>query len=445
MMIGRILAQAAAGSVIFALIAWLSPTRITELSGVIRECYATSFKPVADVLVRAFDEDLASSDDLMGEARTDGNGRYKLVYEDFEWNLGLRPDMYIEVYDRVRGREIKINRKSQIAPEHPPQSNLVINDCVPARSEFDYSVATPENGALHVLAYNIYLRPESALMFLDGQSFRVPLIATEILRDNYDVIVFNEAFDNGLRSILQHQLSVVYPYASGVPESSNPFKEDSGVMTLSRWPIENENGKGEFRLFDRCVGKDCWAEKGVAYIQINKNGNKYHVFGTHLQADLPMESILPVDVRQSQMWTIRKFIDEKKIPSTEAVIIAGDLNVDMHAPGREEHKKMLQILGAVHPEVRGYPYSFDERLNDLGSELNRARLVDYVLYSVNHKRPISISPFDSAHSSFNRVMFYRGDQAWQQWNVRGGVALWDISDHYPVFGRFVFSWEVMKE
>ncbi len=357
----------------------------------------------------------------------------------------MRSDTYIEVYNRVRGREIKINRKSQIAPDHSPQSNLVINDCVPAHSEIDYTATMPGNSALHVLTYNIYLPPELALMFPAGQSLRVPLIAAEILRDNYDAIVFSEAFDNGLRSILQHQLSIVYPYATRVPESSSVFKENSGVMILSRWPIENENGKGEYRLFDRCMGQDCWAEKGVAYVQINKNGINYHVFGAHLQADLPMESLLPLDVRQSQIRTIRQFIDEKKIPSTEAVIIAGDFNVDMYAPDSSEYKQMLQILDAVHPEVRGYPYSYDARLNDLGSERNRTQLIDYVLYSANHKRPISFSSSGSTHSTFNRVMFYRADQAWHQWGVRSGVALWDISDHYPVFGRFVFGWEDMKK
>ena len=453
MLSDRIQVQAAAGFVVLTLMVSSSPVWATELSGAIRECDAPSFTPVAGVLVRAFDEDLGSDDDLMGEARTDVNGRYKLVYEDIDWDLRVplthheRPDIYIEVYDRVRGREIKINRKSRLARDNPPHSNPVINDCVPAHGEIDYTVPAPapvpEYGTLHVLAYNIYLRPESVLMFSDGQSLRVPLIAAEILRDNYDVIVFNEAFDDSLRPVLRQQLAAVYPYAARVPESSSPFKGDSGVMILSRWPIENGEGKGEYRLFDRCLGKDCWAEKGVAYIQINKNGIRYHVFGAHLQAD-PPTGRAPIGVRQSQLRTIRQFIDDKKIPSTDAVIIAGDLNIDMYAPGRSEYTQMLQILGAVHPEVRGHPYSFDERLNDLGSDRNRTALLDYVLYSAKHRQPLLFSLFGGADPSFNRVMFYRADQAWQQWDVRMGMALWDISDHYPIFGRLVFSWAEME-
>ncbi len=84
MMIGRIQVQAAAGFVIWVLVTSLSPAWTTALSGVIRECYATSFTPVAGVLIRVFDEDPGSGDDLIGEARTDVNGRYKLVHEDIE-------------------------------------------------------------------------------------------------------------------------------------------------------------------------------------------------------------------------------------------------------------------------------------------------------------------------------------------------------------------------
>jgi phospholipase C len=117
----------------------------------------------------------------------------------------------------------------------------------------------------------------------------------------------------------------------------------------------------------------------VVYICINKNGTRYHIFGTHLQADEPSSGgVTSRMIRRSQMQKIKRFIDSKNIPANEAVIIAGDLNVDMYG-SKEEYSEMLQILSAAHPTVEGYPWSFDRRLNDLGEYGGSRKLL--IMYS----------------------------------------------------------------
>jgi sphingomyelin phosphodiesterase len=59
----------------------------------------------------------------------------------------------------------------------------------------------------------------------------------------------------------------------------DPFAEkftNGGVFIVSRWPIELSVGIE----FSKCVGVvDCAARKGVLYARINKNGERFNIFG----------------------------------------------------------------------------------------------------------------------------------------------------------------------
>jgi len=59
-----------------------------------------SGRPLAAMLVRAYDKDLVL-DDFLGEARTDPDGRFEVVFleERFKDLFETRPDLYLRVYD----------------------------------------------------------------------------------------------------------------------------------------------------------------------------------------------------------------------------------------------------------------------------------------------------------------------------------------------------------
>jgi endonuclease/exonuclease/phosphatase family metal-dependent hydrolase len=411
--------------------------------------------PVTGVLVKAFDDDDLSGDDFMNQIYPDANGLYMMPYEQkYEceyiytkascWDtpvpgsVSWRPDICIEVHGMVRGRQIKINNRSTIISDVPHRDNVNISVNTPILIDINYVVQNSglTGNELNVLAYNVYLRPPSIVK--NGQAIRVPYIVKEILRDYYDVIILNEVFEDGLRRQLREALDHVYPYHSVVPGSNNEALEDGGVEMLSRWPIENgQDLKGEAQVFGPpCLGSDCLANKGVVYIRINKNGTRYHVFGTHLQADeLPSALITSREIRNIQFHKIKEFIDSKNIPSGEAVIIAGDLNVDKYG-GINEYNEMLEILHAAHPSIEGHPWSIDMKLNDFYDYENIHQLLDYVLYSKDHRQPVMLGEGQTVKNTFNRVMFYRSDIKWREFPTER--YRWDISDHYPVFGKFTF-------
>jgi sphingomyelin phosphodiesterase len=270
---------------------------------------------------------------------------------------------------------------------------------------------------LNVLAYNIYMRPTT--LFINGQSVRAELLPAAV--KGYDVIIFSEAWDNAVRAKLLRGLRPEYPHATRILDKSATFKPggNGGVIIVSRWPIEAQDQEG---YNDVSTGTDSLAAKGVLYARISKRGRRYHVFGSHTQAD-PTSKEAAVRVRQFQI--MKRFIDSKRIPAQEAVIIGGDFNVDkLKYP--QQYQEMLRILDAVHPTPRGHPATFDPKVNKVADK-GATEFLDYVLYSRAHLRP---------KTSYNEVRMIRADREWKSFPT--DKAKWDLSDHFAVFGRFEF-------
>ena len=300
---------------------------------------------------------------------------------------------------------------------------------------------------LNVLAYNVYMRPTpthgtplspstNAGMgtFFNGQSIRAGMIPGKI--PGYDVVVFQEAFDDPVREKLLNLLKKEYPYQSRILGEDEGLEQDGGVIILSKWPIVN--GKGAQKFFgDVCSGFDCWAEKGVLYVKINKTRkpgekNYFHIFGTHMNAG-------DWSKQEQQLRIIKNFIDAQPIPKTEPVIIAGDFNVNMY--GSHYRRKadkdppgMLDILNAAYMvpsfnQLRGHRYTHDGPLNDLGS--GSQSYYDYVLVSNDHVK--------MTKASFAEVRMLRSNDEWKEFPHE--PAMWDLSDHFAVYASLHFHYD----
>ncbi|QNM96660.1 sphingomyelin phosphodiesterase [Chitinimonas koreensis] len=228
---------------------------------------------------------------------------------------------------------------------------------------------------------------------------------------NYDAIVFSEAFDNGCRDQLRAGLAAEFPYQTQVVDQSGNF-EDGGVFIASRWPIAREAQI----VYPNCANTDCLSNKGAMYVQILKQGRTYHLAGTHTQA---WNGTSERAVRLDQLSQLKRFVDGLAPAATDALLYAGDLNVDYYATP-DDYQRMLSILNASKPASLGHRYSYDPVVNALGSD--GQEYLDYVLVSNAHK---------PARSGQNEVMVYRS-LAPALWSTR------DLSDHFAVAGRFAF-------
>jgi endonuclease/exonuclease/phosphatase family metal-dependent hydrolase len=274
-----------------------------------------------------------------------------------------------------------------------------------------------EAGQFSVLAYNVYMRPRS--LFRDGQLERAQHLPAQL--KSYDVLVLSEVFDAKVREALLLELLPEYPYTTEPLGADLFVTQHGGVMIASRWPIEEE----QQLLYGKvCSGSDCAAQKGAIYIRINKNGERYNIFGSHLQA---WPGPVSAQVRKSQLELLKQFIDSFKIPPSEVVLIAGDLNVDLiNFPG--EHARMLSILNATFPEpaTKELMYTFDPVQNSL-AQGDTQEFLDYVLFSDQHAAPMRVET--SIVRPLSEI----------PWGRLSGKDCFDLSDHFAISAEFWFE------
>ena len=260
--------------------------------------------------------------------------------------------------------------------------------------------------AVDVLTCNVYMPPIVA----PGMAERAAQLSKPL--KGHDVVLLQEAYSDGAREALLAGLARDYPYQSRVLGRDSGFRQDGGVAIVSRWPIEHEF---QLPFADLCGGSDCLADKGVLYARINMAGRRLHVFATHLQSGRGNGAI-----REKQLQRLRGLIDAMRLPADEPVLIGGDLNVDRLGDPDDGFAMLARVLNARHPDApandRHRP-TFDPARNTLASGGNRAKYLDYVLYSERHLRPFM---------AFNRVRELAVDDA-------------PLSDHFAVHGRFVFE------
>lgn len=277
-----------------------------------------------------------------------------------------------------------------------------------------------------LLAYNIFMLPE--ILGAWNHQGRAQMIAQADFMQGQDAIILQELFDNGPAATLLNGLKAEYPYQTQVlgrtksgwdatlGAYSGATIEDGGVAIVSRWPIEEQIQY----VYKQGCGADYLSNKGFVYARINKNGENYHVIGTHAQAEDSACSN-PAATRKSQFIEMQSFIAGHGIPASEVVFMGGDFNVIKDSA---EYPDMLETLKVSAPDAfAGFATSWDPESNgiaaynypDLPSEY-----LDYIFVSRNHAQPTHW------HNQSLDVL----TNNWAQGNYR----FQELSDHYPVVG-----------
>lgn len=255
------------------------------------------------------------------------------------------------------------------------RASVVIIFCtffiLPETPAFAQPAATGKE--LKILCWNIYMLPRFALH--TGKRKRAREIVKTLPQENYDIIVFQEAFHGDARRILKRGLKKLYPHRIG-PANRRPFwiKTNSGVWVLSKIPLT----KLKQIKYKNCHGfTDCFAHKGALLVEGEWEGQKFQVLGTHIQAGGPYP------VRQSQYEEIRNLIDSYKQEGVPQ-LLAGDFNMGIDRG--EHYYKMLKTLDVEE-------YIPDSELKYTASSLNDIRggnddrLIDFIFYRPNGTQP----------------------------------------------------------
>ncbi|KZZ52437.1 endonuclease [Oleiphilus sp. HI0118] len=303
------------------------------------------------------------------------------------------------------GQNAKLAYKASYARASGDDFHYIIQPNLEAQVRDELSA-----NSFNVLTYNIWgLLPG---ITAENTYDRFHSIA-HMVTPGYDAIVFQEAHDLASSNYFRDHISSEYPYLTEIPFELGRIL-NGGVFIASKWPIEVEDNI----VFQSCVGEDCLASKGAVYARINKLGKTYNLFGTHVRAYTTPEDIAN---RFEHLAELKAFKDSKHIPHDEPVIYAGDFNVDkVNFP--QERNDLMTALNATEPMALGdYPYSYAGPVNVYADDSYNEYL-DYVLYSNEHVAPITSS---------NTLLLPRSTAS-EHWGR------WDLSDHYPVKGEFVF-------
>jgi endonuclease/exonuclease/phosphatase family metal-dependent hydrolase len=266
------------------------------------------------------------------------------------------------------------------------------------------AIHTASAADFSVLSYNVFLRAPTWI-FHDEHDWRTQHMPSFL--SGYDAVVLQEAFSEQHRNALLIALETEYPYNSGILGEDEFLSFNGGVIILSRWPIL----KIDQVVFEGCDGSDCMVKKGVVYTAIEKQGERIHLFGLHLQAQKEY-----AQARVRQFPQLQRFILQQRIPQSELVLVAGDFNVDYFSNGTDhEFSQLTSMYSLVLPENSPAP-SYDHASNTLVDEPVAERL-DYIFYSGEHLVPLRAS---------NEVLQFRQEKL-------------DLSDHHPVAGHFTIG------
>lgn len=346
-----------------------------------------------------------------------------------------------------------------------------------------------------VLQYNVFGRPYEVSK--DGQSERLMRIPASLLRwsTSIDVVTFAEADIASERQTMLDQFKHAgFPFVTTILHDPDPFTSvlNGGVLIVSKWPILKE---AQHIYRNACHYSDCLAAKGVKYARILKqeqNTSKvFNVFATHMQAWSTPQGRSDRILQAQQM---KAFIDALQIPKHEPLLFAGDFNVD-NQTYPEEVANLVRLLDAKMPiRVGKQRYTSDPHTNLLvgrdgaansnrcsqqyvtswgplqngtyhPSSLTRLKCsrtntrlssrphvfiqpelmcycpccpnewLDYVLHAKDpYQQPLDAPTLTAL---VNQEKPFRVE--WNDPKTTQHMDLIDLSDHYPVLGRFKFA------
>ncbi|XP_071504982.1 sphingomyelinase C-like [Diadema antillarum] len=310
---------------------------------------------------------------------------------------------------------------------------------------------------INIVAYNIW-----ELRYLyqqNGQRERTCRQLKELfrLRQDIDVIVFNEAFMGGCFSSVNSTTSantltirdILVQYGFNFftrtigEERELPKFENGGVFIATRWPIEAEDET----IYNNAVNttSDALSAKGAKYARVVKtvdgDSRIYHIFGTHLQAS---KGAVADNVRVKQASQMYDFAQGLNLPSNEPVIYAGDLNVNFYTDAPSNAADIFEALEAVVPPIIGvYNYTTDGLEND-ARDGNSKSFKDYVIYNQHHLnpttatqeilRPRASESFEVCMEAFSPYPSYPHSP-----RCRKRQNITDLSDHFAVIGVLDFD------
>lgn len=163
-----------------------------------------------------------------------------------------------------------------------------------------------------------------------------------------------------------------------------------------------------------------FSNKGFAYVILDYQGTKIHVFGTHMQSDdSSCSSGQAAGYRAQALDAWRSYINSRNIPAGELVIMTGDFNIKRDTA---EFNSLLTRLDAAQPSTyNGHPWTWDTQANEIAHynyPNDPSEYIDFVLTDKKHA---------AVKSSVQTALKVQSSEY-----ILKSVPYHEYSDHYPV-------------
>lgn len=172
-----------------------------------------------------------------------------------------------------------------------------------------------------------------------------------------EVLLIQEGFRPETKELIA---ALNFPYVIQGPKDSdkNPIDKQQGIdkksdailgaglWILSRYPI-TKSGTIAFGA-SRCTGYDCYANKGIAYVQIQVPGvGPVDILNTHMNSKGSSGSSdkKVFETQKKQLEIVRYYYDRMTSKSIPA-IFAGDFNITTERPNYPDLHAMLPMYNA---------------------------------------------------------------------------------------------------
>jgi endonuclease/exonuclease/phosphatase family metal-dependent hydrolase len=216
-----------------------------------------------------------------------------------------------------------------------------------------------------LVSMNVYMLPKPIKWTYQHE--RSVALSEQLIKLDYDVIFFQEAFQENFRTITIEKMKDLYPhfyYLDKPSLFSNLF--GSGIFVLSRKPMKVL----EAIYFDECESFDCFASKGVVLLQIELTHTKsIQLAVTHLQAGQNSAGI-----RTKQLTQISQLLSKHKKDNT-VQFIAGDINIDF---SDTEFEQALKLTKMAYAPLNGDIKTTNARSNDCYDTPTRKLWIDHI-------------------------------------------------------------------
>lgn len=235
------------------------------------------------------------------------------------------------------------------APKNPDGTDL--SDHYPIMMQYP---------GLKIASYNVQFMPliiggAVGKSTLAGITTSVSRIANYFAKLDADVCCVQELFDNTANQLLEKEmLKNGYVATNRVGSGALLSQTNGGARTFVKSSCA-KNLTSHEHIYQNCIdyfiGGDATAHKGVVQTSIEKDGHKYHILNTHLQAYYTSREHY-AEVTLAQCVELRKFVEGQIakgiIAPDDTIILCGDFNIPLKTSDQPVDflfEKMKKILG----------------------------------------------------------------------------------------------------